>query len=263
MAPTKRRGLELLLRAIDLCKTVRSRGIDPFQVDVREILDSLRRTLPELKLPEELKLDVEALREIAELIASQGEWIAHESSLLYVDAILLSSKIRRARSRDLAKALVRAWRPIVCIERISPEKLLKAVEYWNSLPPLEERMRRELPPPVPTEVIALEELLKLKLASVRTFEELLQAFWKELKERTRGKGYISYWDFIKADTYEEFVAKAYVVSFLVTYGCAELQEDPISGEMRLIPYEKRAEPKALGVSISVPVDYEKWESIKD
>lgn len=37
---------ELMLRVIDLCDAVRQRGLDPFDVRVKEFFDRLRELLP-------------------------------------------------------------------------------------------------------------------------------------------------------------------------------------------------------------------------
>ena len=72
---------ELMLRIVDLCDTVRSKGLDPFDVEVKEFFDKLRELLPKLKNNDELYLDVQAVLGLADVISQQGEWIKHKSSM--------------------------------------------------------------------------------------------------------------------------------------------------------------------------------------
>ena len=53
---------ERLLRIIGLCAAVESRGVDPFEVEVREILETLRVYLPNWKALDDFVLDVKTLK---------------------------------------------------------------------------------------------------------------------------------------------------------------------------------------------------------
>lgn len=254
---------EYLLRIIDLCKTVEQKRLDPFEVEVAKILEVLRLRLPEWKLPEELCLDAEAIREVAEIVKLQWDWIKHRSSLLYVDSILLTLKMRRMDMRSLARSLLKSMHLIVSIDQLTSERIIEAIEYWNQLMPLEERLRREFPTAIPSEYLTLMDLLRLGVASGKSFSEFLEDLWRELKRKSIS-GKIPYWDFIGRDTFEETVIQAFLASFLVTYGYSQLESDPITGEIFLVPYE---EPKMTSgepmLSFPISLTYEDWKRWKE
>jgi hypothetical protein len=93
----------------------------------------------------------------------------------------------------------------------------------------------------------------------------LEVFWEELKQRVGEEGKVLYWDFVGADTYSETLRRAYMTSFLVTYGYATLEVHRLEEEMFLKPFEK---PKSLPqeeqlVSIPVSVSVEEWMKWKE
>ncbi len=252
----RRERKELLLRVIDLCESVRKHELDPFEVQVGDFLRRLRELLPRLRDLQDLYLDLRALVGLAEVVLQQGEWIKHRSSLLYLDPLLISLKVQVMSPRDLAEVLAKAWHPTVELEALSPPALSEAKEYWTNLPPLEERRRElegggegggELP---------LEELSRMGIVSREEFHRLLTELWDELKRRARDGG-ISYWKFISAPTFEETVRKAWLVSFLVSYGYAGMELKPLEDDMLLFPCSS-PQRRGEGMSVPVSISREKW-----
>jgi hypothetical protein len=77
-------------------------------------------------------------------------------------------------------------------------------------------------------------------------------------------GKVAYWDFIGADTYEETVQRAFLTSFLVTYGYATLEIDRLEETALIIPYEEPRSQALTVQSTSVPIavsceDWQKWK----
>ena len=95
----------------------------------------------------------------------------------------------------------------------------------------------------------------------------MNSFWQELKtcvQKKGSEGKIHYWDFVGADTYEETVQRAFMASFLITYGYATLEIHSLEEEMFIKPNEKpetRVSTKQL-VSIPIPVSVEEWKRWK-
>jgi len=261
-----RKKRDRVLRLIQLCRTVRERGVDPFEVDVKDKLDLLDRYLPGWEALDDLSLDAEALNRLATVIELQGGWVRYRSSLLYVDPLLVEFKVRALDAKTLFTIFVRAWRPILEYEQLSPQRVKEAVEYWNRLRSLTERFRRLPSPPwARPSIISLDEMLELGVFSPEEFEQLLSGLATELRDRAGKGGSVAYWDFIYADTYEETVRRAYLTSFLATYGYARLELRGLQEE----PYLTPTSPEALGIdtgqpsSTALPVSYETWLKVEE
>ena len=261
----KKLGGEHLQRVIDLCKSVEERGLDPFMVDVDDIIAVVRKYFPEWELPQELCLDAETIHHLASVIKLQSEWVKNRSTSLYTDPFLLEEKIRKLSREKLARLFLETWHPIIELEQISPHSLAEALKYWQGLLPISERWLRTGYLEMETGTTTREDLVKLRIIAEKAFSEEMEVFWEELKQRVGGEGKILYWDFIGADTYPETIGRAYMTSFLVTYGYATLEVRPLEEEIFIKPFEK---PKSmLGkeqvISIPVSVSFEEWMKWKE
>ncbi|MFQ5969249.1 MAG: hypothetical protein ACE5J2_01965 [Nitrososphaerales archaeon] len=257
---------EQIMRIIDLCKVVEKQGFDPFNVDVKSSLRTLKKYLPHWKELDELLLDMEAIRRITGLIRLQGEWIKHRVSTLYVDPLLVELKLKILSEETLASIFLKSLHPIVSLDQISPAKVKQALDYWNSLLPLKERMIA-LSRDTSLELgsISFDELIRLKLLSEEEFNDNLQKLWSELLEK-RSKyreGKIPYWEFIASESYEDSVRRAYLTSFLVSEGYAAMEIDPLGETIYIVANdEQKLPPKnAFPRSIAVTFDNECWQKI--
>ena len=251
---------ELMLRIIDLCDSVRKRGLDPFDVEVREFFDRLRELLPKLRKHEELYLDIQAVLGLADVVFQQGEWIKHRSSMLYLDPLLIMLKLHALPAKDLAEVLARSWHPIIDLESLSPHGVKEAMDYWRSLPPLDERWRELDTTEVLTGEVAFRELARMGILSDEDFAAVLDRTWRELREAAEG-GEISYWDFISARSFEETVVRAWLVSFLVSYGYATLELKPLEEEITLRPLPKPQRFERVA-TFSVPIAISRAEWLR-
>ncbi len=247
-----------------MCKSIEERSLDPFDVDVDDIITVVQEYFPEWELPEELCLDAETIHRLATIIKLQGDWVKQRSSSLYTDPFLLEEKIRKSSKEELATVLLGAWNPIIELEQISLRSLSEAIKYWHNLLPLEERWQKTGSLKTETGATTREELVKLRILAEKTFLEELEVFWEELKHRVGQEEKIRYWNFIGADTYSETIKRAYMTSFLITYGYATLELHPLEEEIFIKPFEK---PKSMlgkkqTVSIPVSVSFEEWTNWK-
>ena len=251
------RGRERLRRVIDLCRRVEQGEVDPFAVEVGSLLAIIRELFPNWKSLEDLCLDVEAVEGVSTVVKRQGEWVEGRSTKLYRDPFLIEEKLRSLNKEALAEIFLRSWHPVVELEQITPYSLENALRYWGELKPLADRLlglqaeTREVsaePPQILTE----------------DFEKELLALWEELKERTR-EGKIRYWDFILADSYEETAKRAYLTSFLITYGYARLEVHTFEEEMYLTAVEEPSPPAESARTISVPIaiNFEEWRRLRN
>ncbi len=261
----KKLSSERLQRVIELCKSVEERGVDPFAVDVNDIIATLHDYFPEWESPEELSLDAEAVQYLASLIQNQGNWVKHRSTSLYTDPFLLEEKIQRLDKEELVTLFKKVWNPIIELEQLSIPSLAESMKYWNSLAPINERWQKNGPFHVETGATTREELVRLRILAEKTFFEGLEAFWTELKESVSENKNINYWDFIGADTYQETLNRAYMTSFLVTYGYATLELHPLEEEIFIKPFPKPRSELADNKMVSVPISlsHEEWTRWKE
>jgi len=261
----KRLGREKLQQIIEMCRSVEERGLDPFLVDVDDVIAVIREYFPEWEDLDDLCLDAETINRLASVIKLQSEWVKHRSTSLYTDPFLLEEKIKSLEKEALVELFLQAWHPVVELEQISLHSLKNALNYWQNLAPLEERWRETVLEEVETGVASREELVEERILADETFAEELKRFWEELKAKTREKEKISYWDFVGADSYEETVHRAYMTSFLVTYGYATFEIYPLEEEVFIKPNPKpvlKQRSQQL-VSIPISISFEEWKKWKE
>jgi hypothetical protein len=147
------------------------------------------------------------------------------------------------------------------MEQISPYSLIEAIKYWQALLPLDERWTKTGALKTELGSTTRNALIAQRILAEQAFAEELETFWQELKQKAGKEGKILYWDFVGADTYEETSKRAYMTSFLVTYGYATLEIHRLEEETFIVPFSK---PRSLVgekqvVSVPVSVSYEEWK----
>lgn len=259
-------GREKLGRIIETCRSVEGRSLDPFLVDVKESINVTKDYLPEWEIPEDLCLDAETIHQLASVIKLQSEWVKHRSTSLYTDPFLLGEKLVRMPKEQIVESFLRAWHPLIELEQISLHSMAEAMRYWKSLSPLSERWKEFESAEVEMGHATREELVEQRILRDKAFSEELDGFWIELKKTAQEKGSdgkIHYWDFIGAETYEATVDRAFMTSFLVTYGYATLEIHPLEEEIFIKPNEKPdtkiGKKQLVSIPIAVPVeDWIEW-----
>ena len=261
----KKLGEEQLQRIIDLCKSIEERSTDPFLADMDDIISIIRKYFPEWKSLDEFSLDAEAVNRLASVIKLQSDWVKHRSTSMYTDPFLLEEKIRKLNKDEIIDFFLKAWHPVIELEQISPYSLGKAIEYWQSLLPLDERWQKTQGIATDLGVTTREELTRQKILMEKAFTEELEALWEELKSKVGAEGRIRYWDFVGVDSYEETLQRAYLTSFLVTYGYATLEIYRLEEEMFIRPFEKPVSMvgKKQAVSVPVSISFEEWKKWKN
>jgi len=261
----RKSGEEHLQRIIEMCKSVEERGLDPFLIDVNDVITIIREYFPEWQSLEEFNLDAEAINRLASVIKLQSDWVRHRSTSLYTDPFLLEEKLRKLSRESLASLFLKAWHPIVEMEQISPHSLSEAIKYWQGLLPLNERWTKTAFMKTELGAASREELIKQRIIAEKAFTEELEMLWRELRQKVGENEKIPYWNFVGADTYEETVRRAYMTSFLVTYGYATFEVHRLEEEIFIIPFSK---PRSLlgkkqVVSIPISVSVEEWRRWKE
>ena len=95
-AKDEKHGRERLQRIIEMCMAIETHAVDPFTLDVEDIIKVIKEYFPDWKKPEDLNLDAETIHHLASVIKLQSEWVKHRSTSLYADPFLLKEKIGHA-----------------------------------------------------------------------------------------------------------------------------------------------------------------------
>ena len=260
-------GREKLQRIIEMCAAIEAHGVDPFMLDVDDIIKVVKEYFPGWEKPEDFNLDSEAIHHLASVIKLQSEWVKQRSTSLYTDPFLLEEKITHAGKEEMIGLFLKAWHPVVELEQISIHSLAEAMRYWETLLPLKERWKEFALPEVEAGTATREELVQQRIIADKAFSEELENYWQELKEKVKAEGRdgkILYWDFVGAETYEETVQRAFLASFLITYGYATLEIHPLEEEIFIKPFEEPIAKIAAQQLISIPiaVTHENWQKWK-
>jgi hypothetical protein len=259
-------GQERLKRIIEMCIAIENHQVDPFTLNVDEIIKIVKAYFPHWDQPDELKLDAEALHHLATVIKMQSEWVKQRSNSLYTDPFLLEEKIRKTSKEQMVDVFLGAWSPAIEFEQLSLHSIAQGLVYWEALPAFGERWKDIDVSSVVIGSVSRDEMIKQRVLSDKEFSEELEAYWLELKNNVAEKGAdgkIAYWDFIGADTYEETVQRAFLTSFIVTYGYATLEIDRLEETIHILPYKKPRQEALTEQSTSVPIavsceDWQKW-----
>jgi hypothetical protein len=260
-------GREKLQRIIEMLTAIEAHAVDPFMLDVDDIIKIVKKYFPSWEKPEDLNLDAETIHHLASVINLQSEWVKHRSTSLYTDPFLLEEKIVHASKEDMVGLFLRSWHPIVELEQISVHSLAEALRYWETLVPISERWKELAPNEVETGMASRDELIREQVLSDKVFSEELEKFWQELKTcvEQKGKdGKMRYWDFVGADTYEDTVERAFLTSFLISYGYATLEIHPLEELVFIKPFDKPQTriQREQEVSVPIAVTYDDWQKWK-
>ncbi|MBC7120613.1 MAG: hypothetical protein H5T33_03415 [Candidatus Methanosuratus sp.] len=251
---------EELARIINLCQSISIKSDDPFLVDIPQKLTVLKRLLPKWKLIDDLLMDAEAIRELSMMVKLQSDWVKRRASGLFIDPFLVEVKIKLLSKESLAHSVLSSWHPLVAMDQLTPERLEEALDYWNLILPLSQRVKEEAADQAASDkIVDVAELVRLRFLSERTFNEDMKQTHSSLMEAAKN-GPIDYWKFILAPSYEETVMNAYRLSFLVSKGLANLIINPLE-ETILVEPADGIENRRGGRSVVIGISYDKWKAM--
>ncbi len=262
----KKLGRDKLQRIIEMMQAIEAHTVDPFLLNVDEIIRIVQEYFPQWDQPEDLNLDAEAIHHLASVIKLQSEWVKQRSTSLYTDPFLLEEKIMQKSQTEITNAFLTAWHPIVELEQITLHSLSEAMRYWNALVPLKDRWPELMVPEIATGTASRDELIDQSIIRDEAFSAELERYWLQLKGTVQEKGVdgkVFYMDFVGAETYEETVQRAYITSFLITYGYATLEIIPLEDEIYICPLEEPSTKLSKqAVSIPIALSFESWQKWK-
>lgn len=249
-------GRKDLQEIIETCDSISERKFNPFFMDVKLGVGTLRQYFPLWQTFEDHCLDAHAINRLSEVVRLQNTQLKFQSSALYADPEFVARKVERMTEKRLAEVFLQSWHPITELEQLTNSTVADALDYWNLLLPIEERWkRREYSQGNQPETTDAEALTGLGIHG-KEFGEQLISLWNDLRQLySVEKKPVDYWKFVKGASYQDTVQRAYIVSFLVTYGYATLQLD--GDQMVLVPNDEPSEKVALGaVSFPIPIPRE-------
>ena len=216
-------GRKELRDIVRTCDAVEDRKFNPFLLDVSRAVEILRKYLRHWRSFEDHCLDAKALNKLSRVIGLQDSQLRFQSSALYADPEFLEHRFKSLTIERLAKVFAGSWHPVVQLEQFTLKTAKDSLDYWNDLLPIEERWKRfEMRKTLLPTNIEIGDLVKLGIVAKEGFAAALEKIWNEMKRESKSMGMVDYWKFICRGAYPETVRRAYYVSFLVTYGYADL-----------------------------------------
>lgn len=249
-------GRKELREIIETCDAISERKFNPFFMDVKLGIGILRQYFPEWESFNDHCLDAHTLNMLSEVVRLQNTQLKFQSSALYAEPEFIVRKVERMSEKRLAEVFLQSWHPLTELEQLTNETVSGALEYWNLLRPIQERWkRRDYSRGKNPETADTSTLTGLGIHG-EEFGKKLTKLWEELRA-VHGKDQkaVSYWKFVRGPSYGETVEKAYFVSFLVTYGYAELHAE--GEQLLLVPNDQPSKkPIPDGVSFPIPIPKE-------
>jgi hypothetical protein len=244
-------GRKELRELIQTCEAIREHKFNPFFLDVGLAIETLRKYFPHWDLLDDHCLDAETIRDLAEVLGLQKSQLRYQSSALYTNPELLEKKFRSLSVKRLGEIFLKSWHPVVEREQLTVDAIREGLAYWDQLLSYEERRKRlTLRRPAQPEAADLDSLVKSGIMTREEFARNLRGLWQELRTYTSEGDSIEYWSFIRRDSYQDTVRRAYYVSFLLTYGYAKMLRD--GNELKLVSLATPSEKTAAGL-VSFPI----------
>ncbi len=244
--------MEKVLKIVEALRAVIGSSSDPFNVNVKEHIEALRRLLPEWKELDEILADVEAMALLSRIVELQEKWVRYQASSLYVDPLLVELKIVASTPERLAEVFAGSWHPILKIEQVSKMELMNAINYWNRLLPFDKRFVEEFGQQRGLASFDAKRLVEMKIL---TEEELNRRFWEvygELKPMLDLHGKVDYWKFVEGKDSNETIARAVILSHIVSSGLASIEVKPLEDNIFIVKPKLSKQPRSVAITISRP-----------
>ena len=244
--------VEKVVRIVEALRTVIGSSSDPFNVDVKGQIEVLRKLLPEWKDLEEILMDVEALTLLSRIVELQEKWVRYQASSLYVDPLLVELKIVASTPERLAEVFAGSWHPITKVEQVSQNELIRAINYWNVLVPLGERFREEFGQERGLAALDTKSLLEMKILTEEELNRKIEEIYRELTSILEHQDKADYWKFIDGKDINETVARAILLSHIISSGLASIEIKPLEEKIFIVKHTTDKYPKSIAIAISNP-----------
>lgn len=248
--PKLSKGRREVKEIIETCRAIEERRFNPFFIDIKNAIQTLRGYYPFWRSLEDYSLDAEALKGLSKVLSLQNSLLLYRSSRLYADPEIVSSRLKRLTTAKLAELFLKSFHPIIEMEQLTNQSIYEALSYWRQMAPYTSRSRRISLGEGP-QVLSMAELEAIGIAEQRSFQEKLRDLESELKKACL-RGPVEYSKFIRlnADRESEIVERAYLTSFLLTSGKASLKRDMDGNLWIWVPEEAhRGEPESIPIPV--------------
>ncbi len=226
--------IEKLRAIIETCHRILEGRVDPLEISVPDLIESLDRIYPKLKDIVEIELDSEAVKEISSVLEHQAAFIERHSRIGELFSQIILDKIKSLSTVKLVEIFRKCWRPILYIEQVGEGDIRRAVEYWRTVTPYSLKIKVQ-------EGAVEEAREKLK---VKRFLERVEKLWMELSLR----GPVPYEEFIDGEDRAERFERAYIVSYLLTYGYARAK---VEDETLILEALEKPKPPVNGFTLPI------------
>jgi hypothetical protein len=248
-------GRKELEEIIETCEAISERKFNPFFMDVKLGVETLREYFPHWESFDDHCLDAHTLNRLSEVVRLQNTQLKFQSSALYAEPEFITKKVERMSEKRLAEVFLQSWHPLAELEQLTNEAVSLSLDYWNLLLPIADRWkRRDYSGGKKPESADSSTLSGLGIHG-EEFGKILTSLWEELRRQYVDMKPVDYWKFVRAQSYHETVQRAYFVSFLVTYGYAKLQTE--AEQLMLVPLDEPSKKSIEGgVSFPIPIPKE-------
>ena len=247
-------GKKELEELIETCVAIENRRFNPFLLDISEALSIIRRHSSRLRTLEDHLLDMRAITSVARVVGLQSANLRFQSSSLFVDPGMVKQKLDTLSREQLAELLLLSWHPIVELEQLTLESTKEAKEYWDQMLSFFDRRKRlQLGPFATPSATDLAELARQRVVEEKAYTRRMQDLWKELRE-IAAVAKVDYWKFIQRPDFAQTIIRAQLVSFLVSYGYANLEKT--SKGLFLAPNAKPDQFEGSPLSFPIPITKE-------
>jgi hypothetical protein len=101
---------------------------------------------------------------LSEVVRLQNTQLKFQSSALYADPEFVAKKIEKMSEKRLAEVFLQSWHSVAELEQLTNEVIEQAIDYWNKLSPIGERLRnRERQPSKQPKLADSKTLVELGL----------------------------------------------------------------------------------------------------
>lgn len=203
---------ELYDRLVDLSNKVMEGKVNPLEIDISKYLDIIRELFKNIENIDDLISDIKALHGLIMILSAQYEILKSRGLGLYIEPVLVELRTRQLSIETIANFIKMIRTPVLELEVSNEDNILRAMEYYRKLPPINKRKYKYEIYEIPK--VDIERSLVIPF-SIRN---KLKRIYEELSSFSNGE-WVDYYDFINLGNPVE---RAYLLSFLISEGFVEM-----------------------------------------